>query len=243
MPTHEVIASKSIKSRLLLCVVSALGAIGCAADDSSVDADAAEDQDALALVAPIEQQATTPNASAPFFASVTANGTGCPRGSWETDISSDGLTFTTTFDQYFAEVADGQRSAFKDCNLTVKLRSPSGISYAVSDFYYQGLVSLEEGVRAFQTANYYFQGNPVPSVDKEKRTDLTGPVTRSYLFQDKVRTVDAVWSPCGLDRNLNIVTRLGLQKSSSTGEGYINVSNINGSVEGKVVVKLSYRKC
>jgi hypothetical protein len=231
--------------RALVCAaaISAFGAFGCATDDADLEGEQAEEQDTLELAAPIDQQATRPDPNKPFFAEVTANGTGCPRGTWETAISPDGETFTTTFSAYEVEVEDGKRTSFKDCNLTIKLRSPSGISYAVSDFFYQGYAFLENGVRGFQTANYYFQGNPIPSVDKEKRTDLTGPVDRSYLFQDTVRTADVVWSPCGLDRNLQVVTRLGLQKSQNKGAGYINLSAVDGKVDGKVVLKLAWRKC
>jgi len=219
--------------------VTALSAIGCAADQDSVNG---EEQDTLALAAP-PSQATQPDLNKPFFHEVVANGTGCPRGSWQTDISPDGATFTTTFSKYEVSVEDGTRMSFKDCNLTIKLHSPNGLSYAVSNFYYQGYAFLESGVRGFQTANYYFQGNPVPSADKEKRTDLTGPVDRSYLFQDTVRTADVVWSPCGLDRNLQVVTRLGLQKNQNKGSGYINLSSLDGEISGKVVLKLSWRGC
>src|SRR5262245_24770 len=39
-----------------------------------------------------------------FFADITANGTGCPEGTWDVGISEDGQTFTLAFNAYEAKV-------------------------------------------------------------------------------------------------------------------------------------------
>jgi hypothetical protein len=237
--------SKSTKSRLLLCAaaMTALTAVGCASDDAGVEGEESMDEASdLALQAGGSTQ-SVPNPNGSYFASVTANGTGCPAGSWKTDISSDGQTFTTTFDRYVTEINERQTVAVKNCQLTIKLHSPNGLSYSVSQFYYQGYAFLEEGVKARQIAQYYFQGNPVAA--EQIRADLVGPVDDTYLFEDKIRTIDTVvWSPCGVDRNLNVNTTLRLQNDSSNpGNGYINVSSVDGKTETKLVFRLNWRKC
>lgn len=235
--------SKALTTRLLALAIGAT-AIGCAADlDGAVEDTNVDESEALpALVAPIDQQASKPNPNVPYIVSVKANGTGCPAGTWNTDVSADGETFTTSFNAYVAEVNEKQSLAVRDCLLSVQLKSPSGISYAITDFQYYGYVVLDQGLTAFQSANYYFQGMPVPA-EKEKRTDLTGPVDRVFSFVDKVTTADAVWSPCGKDRLLQVPTRLQVRRTSGKGIGYINVMTIGGKTEGKIIFKLTHKTC
>jgi Domain of unknown function (DUF4360) len=232
--------SNSPKSRLLLCAaaVSALSAFGCATDDVGVDSETSDD---LALIAPIDQQASAPNPNVPYIVDVKANGTGCPAGSWATSVSPDGETFTTTFSAYEIMLQPRQTLGVKDCILSMQMKSPSGISYAVSDFFYSGYALLPEGLTGFQTAKYWFQGNPAPA--NEKRTDLKGPIDDSYTFQDTVTTADVVWSPCGADRLLQVQTRLQVRRTSGNEEGYLNLAAVDGTVKGKVILKLTHRKC
>src|SRR6185436_3537723 len=144
-----------------------------------------------------------PNPNGAYFASVTANGSGCPAGTWDAAISSDGQTFTLRFSQYETTIDPGQAIAIKDCQLQIKLHSPQGLSYSVSSFYYSGYAFLDqEGMTAAQTAKYYFQGNPVAA--SENRSDLVGPLDKEYVFNDSIGTGDMVWSQCGVDRDLNV---------------------------------------
>jgi hypothetical protein len=172
--------------------------------------------------------------NAPYSVEIAGNGTGCPDGSWTSTLAADGETFEVAFSRFEAAAADGQRSAFKDCHLTVKLRGPSGFSYAVTDFQYQGRADLEPNVRAAVTAKHYTAGNPVPS-ERELRTDLTGPVERAYAFAKATAPMDMIWSPCGRDRYLNIPTRVFVQKSQTSGAGSITLSAIQ--------FKLASRTC
>ena len=51
-----------------------------------------------------------PNPSGAYVARVSANGTGCPAGTWDGAISPDGKTFTVTFSSYEATSAAAWRS-------------------------------------------------------------------------------------------------------------------------------------
>jgi len=227
------------KSGLVLGAMLALSAAGCASDAASDEA-AVDSNDELALAAPSTTTKTLKDPNDTYFAEVKANGTGCPAGTWNTELAEDGKTFTTTFSAYEAEVNALKAVDVKDCNLAIKLHSPQGLSYSVQSFYYQGYAFLEPGVTGRQTANYYFQGNPVDS--SGARTELKGEYDDDYLFQDNVAIADQVWSPCGTTRDLNVVTRLRVQNTSRPRRtGYMNLSSVDGSA--KLVLKLSWRAC
>lgn len=186
------------------------------------------------------QKLELPDPNGTYFAEVIANGTGCPAGTWDTAISDDGKTFTTTFSEYEAIVEPSRTVAVKDCQLGISLHSPQGLSFSVESFYYQGYAFLENGVVGRQTANYYFMGNPVDHA--ELRTDLRGPFDDDYLFQDDVGITDLVWSPCGTDRNLNVTTRLRVQNNRQrNGTGYMNLISVDGSAQ--LVFRLAWRSC
>lgn len=238
MSTNELVESAKRLNRILLCVatVASLGA-GCATDANSDQTTG--DTDTLGLQAPSSQPTTLRDPAGVYFAEVVANGTGCPAGSWNTELSSDGQTFTTTFSKYEASVDETTSVSIKDCQLAIKLHSPQGLSYSVESFYYSGYSYLEQGVTGRQIANYYFQGNPVNA--DEARTDLVGNYDDTYLFTDKVELADTVWSPCGLDRDLNITTRIRLQNSSPKRNGYMNLTAVDGSA--KLELKLAWRTC
>src|SRR5262245_56650539 len=128
--------------RTLLVSLSALacvGAVGCSADASSDDASSDPQTEAItsATTVPVV------NPSGVYFANITANGTGCPAGSWDAAISEDGKAFTVTFSQYETTVEPGQALSIKDCALGIDLQTPSGFSFAVSGFYYQGYAILD----------------------------------------------------------------------------------------------------
>lgn len=229
---------------LLRCGVAlAVGSVGCASDDIAVDEAAGAKGEVKSHTAALQQEtsgSTTLN-NGVFFADVRANGPGCPDGSWKTSISDDGKVFTTTFSQYQVAVDENKANDLESCQLTVKLRSPSGLSYAVSHFLYSGYAYLDANVSATLNARYYFQGERVGPSSSAKT--LAGPKDESYVFEDRVETKDFVWSPCGAERELNIPTALRMTNNGSGGTGYLNLGAVDGRTEGKVVFQLSWREC
>jgi hypothetical protein len=170
---------------------------------------------------------------------VRANGTGCPSGSWDTSISSDGKTFTTTFNKYIAEVSTSKSFDVKDCTLGIKLHSPQGLSFAIQKFEYSGYALLEKGVNLRQVSTIYFQGNA--SEGAEGTTELVGPQDRTFVFSDQVSNADLVWSPCGVERDLNVRTTLRLQNAKPGVAGYANLAATDGST--KLAFKLAWKAC
>lgn len=240
-----------LETKLLLCA-AAFGALsfgGCADGASQAQADDAPETAALEATRTAVLQApastttkTVPNPEGSYFASVVANGTGCPAGSWNPSISDDGQVFTLTFSEYEVNINNTvpDLTITKNCTLNIKLHSPNGLSYAVTSFYYSGYSFLEQGVTASQWARYYFQGNPVPP-STSNRVNLVGPHDADFVFKDDVKTADAVWSPCGVDRELIVNTTLQLRNSSPKRSGYANLAALDGST--KLELRLSWRGC
>lgn len=248
-----MIASKILapSAVLILGVLSA-----CSAKDES-GSDVAVPDTAQTLVVYPQRDTTTPlpapgtpgatpdgggpNPTLPYFASVTANGTGCPAGSWDVQISPDGQTFTLRFSAYETSVDPGAVIAVKDCALGIDLHSPGGLSWTIASAFYQGYGFLDSaGMTATQTAKYYFQGNPLQA--REGRTDLKGPFDDEYVFVDQVNITDLVWSPCGTDRRVNVNTRIVVKNNTKkTGTGYLNTAVADGSLE--LVFRLQFKAC
>lgn len=177
--------------------------------------------------------------SGPYFAEVKANGTGCPAGTWNANISPDGQTFTVTFNSYSAYVSKESAISIKDCQLAIKLQSPQQVSYSVQSFRFSGYSYLEEGVTASQSATFYVQGNPGNSI--ESRIDLNGPRNAPYTLQSDVELGKKLWSPCSAERSLNVQTRLRVRNGDPRGSGYLNLAAVSGSA--KLVMRISWRKC
>jgi hypothetical protein len=221
---------------LVVASIAAVSAVACAVPGGSEPVSETEQN--------LGRSIDVPNPSGAYYASVTANGTGCPAGTWEAAISPDGQAFTVTFSGYEAVVEPGQAFAVKDCNLAIDLRTPDGYSFSVSSFHYQGYATLDQdGMSASQSAKYYFRGNPVPA--KEIRTDLGGPYDDSYVFSDEeIPLEDMVWSPCGENRTLNALTRITVRNNDArSGHGYFNTSAVDGEVKTVFRFGLAWQQC
>ena len=173
-----------------------------------------------------------------YFVSVEANGSGCPAGSWLTDVSTDGQTFTTTFSAYEVTVTPERAVSTADCSVALKLHSPQGLSFSVTSLFYAGYGFLEPEMRGTFSARYGFRaGGDAGSSFREER----GPYDDLFMFEDRVTQARRTWSPCGSDHVLTVATQLALYNGEPAGSGYANVASIDGNT--KVVLGLSWRSC
>ncbi|MET0339440.1 MAG: DUF4360 domain-containing protein [Polyangiales bacterium] len=224
---------------LALSSLSALGALACA--DASTDPDLAP---SAHTEAEPEAAALQVDPSKITIGSVSATGSGCPRGSWEANVSPDGLALTMTFSKYFLE-ASPSKPVLQSlaCTLSLGLDMPRGYSVGVTKVSYQGYAGLEAGMTAEQIANYAWTGIGAVSGTESKNT-LRGPYDDSYLLIDNVETrgVGIQWSPCDIRSNLQIRTRLTLD-NPRRGSGYINTSDVNIEQGTKLVVSFDRKSC
>ena len=236
------------------------GILGCFAAVSTFAAACGTptDDEALAVESsdPQAQQAssdgkdlTVPNENGVYFVNVSAQGSGCPAGSWNVEVSPDGEVFTLTFSQYEIRLDPDETSSFKTlaCNLALYLNSPAGTSYAVTKLAYQGYLGIGRGMTAEQSAYYTFTGAGAVNVDgpgiKSSKNVIRGPYDDTFLFEDNVSTTALNWSDCATERALLVETRLRLQNSTPKGGGYLNLSSIDGQTGGKIILALQTRSC
>lgn len=232
-----------LNSKLLLCAaaLAATSVAGCADGQSSASDSETED---LMLQAPASQ-ATTPDKNGVYFADVKAIGTGCPADTVLTSISSDGLAFTISFAAFDVRVDANKSIDNKTCQLAIKLHSPGGLSYAVSEFYYSGYATLPEGTTLSQTATYYFQGTKLDPT-KTNRTILPDPTKGKefddqFVFTDVVKTTDMVFSACGTDRLLNVRADMSLRNGTTKKEAVANLAAIDANT--RLEFKFAVRPC
>jgi hypothetical protein len=207
-------------------------------------ADAGDDAETVIEDSGIIDEPTDPGSSdagkppviPPYFASITANGTGCPAGTSSILISDDGKTFVTTFSKLEANVTPATSAAVSDCQLAIKVTGEVSMSFALTDVVFEGSAKLADGQNARQSMRSYFQGNP--SVAGEATTEIDGPYDDKVVFQNTVKTADLVWSPCGLQRDLNLRTTLRLENGTADKKaaGYVRIDQLSS-------LKLNWRRC
>jgi hypothetical protein len=211
-------------------IPAAIGLMACSArEDASTsgslavtsnEADGGEDGAAVVEGSDAGAVVTTPK-----FVEVSANGTGCPAGTWTAQVAEDGHGFLVRFSAFEASIAPGKVLDVSDCQLAIKIDAPEGISYSVSKLNFAASELLDqEGMTARQTVKHYFQGDPVTGVEHTR--EIAGPTSpEPYSLQDSIGEDDAVWSPCGAARDLNVSLRLMVRNNpAKTGTGKLGAS-------------------
>ncbi|HYN92859.1 MAG TPA: DUF4360 domain-containing protein [Pilimelia sp.] len=199
---------------------------------------------AALLAAPL---VSTPQASAPnekiVIDVVTVLGSGCPTNTAAVAVSPDNTAFTVTYSNYLAQVGVGAKAtdSRKNCQVNLRVRVPSGFTYAVAQTDHRGYGFLEKGATATARANYYFQGM---SQTVYKQQTFRGPLDDNWQTTHLTDIAALSWHPCGESRNLNINTELrvaggtsDLRKTTS----FMTMDSTDGSI--KTTYHLSWRRC
>lgn len=172
-------------------------------------------------------------------AKVIYGGSGCPQGSLDVDITSDGKILPITYGKDFAASigpnTDASQSR-KNCQLNLDLRFNPGFQYSVLSADYEGFAKLDQGVTGRVKSTYYFSGE-----QNQVSNSLTfnGPVTGHYLKHDEVEI--AVWSPCGSGALLNINTDVALTQTSASAKGLLTANESSAKFTQSVYIK--WREC
>lgn len=231
--------SKSRRNIFLCAVVSALSAGACAdAPETDVEPGISDADD---TASPAAQQSGGDGKIR--IKSVSAFGTGCPSGSWDAFVSSDGLALHIGFDKYFLEGAPNKPTLQStNCQVTLVLDMPRGYVYGVTKVSYTGYANLEKGVTAEQIADYAWTGLGASS-SGSARSKLTGPYDKSWTFSDDVeeRGAGIPWTRCDITSNLQIRSRLTLTNNVK-GFGYINTTALDAEQDTKLVINLTRKK-
>jgi hypothetical protein len=172
------------------------------------------------------------------------NGTGCPLGTVAKNVSDDKTAFTLTFSEFVAEAGPGIPLSYgrKNCVATLVLDVPAGWQYSIGSFFYRGFMALDKGIKADHTATYFLEGQGKTG---SFRSSNYGPYESDYVYNDQVGIASAVWSPCGVERALNINTSIRVSNTNS--RAYPNAQGLitNDSIDGQItqVWGLTWRRC
>ena len=172
---------------------------------------------------------------------VQYNGSGCPIGSVAENISEDKLAFTLAFSEYVAEAGPGIpiSASRKNCQIIVSMKYPQGWSWSVVSFDYRGYAFLDRNIEGTQKVSYYFQGG---SDDISLESTLDGPYDDDYHFRDEFDVLSLVWSPCGLERALNLNTQVRINnRRNRRGEGFMTLDSLDGAVVHRYGIQ--WRRC
>lgn len=182
------------------------------------------------------QQATIMN--------VNSMGTGCSNGTVHSVISPDGTELSILFDQFAAQLNEGNRSTVdrKFCNLNIQMNVESGWSVSLLTAEYRGFVYLDETSRALHSVLYSFDAHRIDRAFNQK--EFRGPLTEDYLLDSELTPSQAVWSDCRrTNLNLQILINLISQSRSRDGksEASISLDSIDSSIQQNF--ELAWRRC
>lgn len=161
-------------------------------------------------------------AGGPRIESVRANGTGC-RGdaAYSAEIAPDGKSVIVSLATQEVSVARGEAFALADCVISLRIADAAGHRYAIASFEGAGYASLHgTDMKSTETVTYSIQGDALASTSRAK--ELVGAVGgHRYTFGDAFGD-DAVWSPCGGGRDVNVTDGIVLRNNpEKTGYGYV----------------------
>ncbi|GIG88923.1 DUF4360 domain-containing protein [Plantactinospora endophytica] len=169
----------------------------------------------------------------------TVNGSGCPAGTAEVSTAADNTAFTVSYSDYFVLAGAGAKPTEfrKNCQLSLKVQIPQGLTFAVAQVDLQGFAYLQRGATGAQYSHYYFMGT---SPTAQTSHEFTGPYSGGWRTSDRAATL--VYAPCGQVRNLNVNTELRLDAGDAeSGTSFMAMDSSRGSVRS--IYHLSWKEC
>ncbi len=151
--------------------------------------------------------ASSPDPREVHIKSISYAGTGCPAGTVANVLSDDAKAFTLLFDSYVAEGGPGipLSAGRKNCQIAVDMKFPQGWSFTIFQVDYRGYANVDFGAVGTQKTSYYFAGQPKTA---SMQSNFRGPYTNDYRIRDSLGLAATVWSPCGVNRALNLNTQV-----------------------------------
>lgn len=182
---------------------------------------------------------SAPNPREVYIKSISYAGTGCPAGTVANMLADDAKAFTLLFDSYVAEGGPGipLSAGRKNCQIAVDMRFPSGWSFTIVDVDYRGYANIDRGALGTQKTTYYFAGQTKTAA---LESNFRGPMAKDYQIRDTLGLAAAVYSPCGVNRALNLNTQVRVQTSGSQ-QALMTLDSIDGQLTHKY--GLQWQRC
>lgn len=193
------------------------------------------------LFSSLAAHASGPNPHDIYIRSINWGGKGCPVGSATGTLSADRKAFTTIFDEFYAEQGPGTspRDRRSSCQITLDIHYPHGWQFSLFDVDYRGYVDLDRGTLAKLRSEYYFTGGQGPVFQKV----FSGLRGGDFLESVRLGISSVVWSPCGINRPLNIKTSVSTGGNRSK-SAFIGVDTIDGELKKLFhYYQIRWRRC
>ena len=186
--------------------------------------------------------APLPNDNMMIIDVVSANGSGCKKGTAVLAVAPDNTAFTIAYSTYTALVGPdaGPTDFRKNCQISLDIKVPSGFTYAIAGTDHRGYAKLAHGAFAHEATNYYFQGN---SQTVRLKHTFKGPFDNTWQKTDNVGIASLSFRPCGERRYLNINTELQVGRGNSSPKATNLISMDSTDTALKTVYRVVWKKC
>jgi hypothetical protein len=166
-------------------------------------------------------------------------GTGCPAGSASASLSDDKKTLSILFDSFTAEAGNtnGRQIDRKNCQVSIPVHVPNGLSVSIIGVDYRGFNGLPAGARSELRAEYFFAGSTGPKVLKQFR----GPDLNDYTLHNDLLASAWVWSPCGADVNMRIASSIMAVTNSRFDQTQMTLDSID--LTAGMLFHFQFRQC
>ena len=186
--------------------------------------------------------APLPNNNMMIIDVVSANGSGCKKGTAVVAVAPDNTAFTIAYSDYLALVGPdaGPTDFRKNCQISLDIKVPSGFTYAIAGTDHRGFAKLARGAVAHEATNYYFQGN---SQTVRLKHNFQGPFDNNWQRTDNVGIASLSFRPCGERRYLNINTELQVGRGSSSPQASSLISMDSTDTSIDTVFRVAFKRC
>lgn len=169
-------------------------------------------------------------------------GTGCRPGTVAWNSSPDARALTLLFSDFVVEAGPAtQRQMSKVCELDLRLRVPSGWSYALASVDVRGYAQLAtQESKGRVHAFYAFGRSPEPELLISQQ--FKGPYASDYQLHGDAALESLVWSPCGGSRLMRLRTRINAVAPANGSAGaLVTVDSVDSEVTQKYA--LTWKRC
>lgn len=157
---------------------------------------------------------------------LAANGSGCPTGTASVRPAPDRTGFHVYYRAFTASAGTGSDATDlrKNCQLSLLVNVPAGLTFAVARADYYGSAHLPGGATGLLRTNYYLQGS---SANNYVNHTFTGPVNGRWSQSDAAP--EMIYAPCGASRILNVNTELRVDAPDSDAATSLSMTSSAGS--------------
>lgn len=166
-------------------------------------------------------------------------GNGCPADSALVVISPDAQKMYVLFDafQVTSGVQIGALSAEKTCNVSIKIKTPKGLSAAIVGIDYAGFSHLSFGTVAQVKSQHWLNQDLIA----ESQHTLYGNTTGKFAYVTAPLGPSLLWSPCTNSLNVKSTTRLHVHAPNHLDHALASVDGMGQ--EAGITYRLVWRAC